>query len=424
MKWAVTIVCTLLSLFAVWSEWGRVQTWRLRERADASYYDGDFKKTLARYEIVIDRRPDEPRSYTDAADTISQYLAGSGQALELDEFETLAVEAVRYYLRAIDASPPSAWSYARIASVADSLARRRTRDEGMSLAALSGDVGTLSPAERLSEAAWVRAIQIEPRNFYYRDLAGDFYWRRGFRDRATQHFRYSVRLHPILEKHYFLSDYSQTSNDILNAVEQGVQDALAADDTDVKPYNIYRFLADLYTQLGRFDDALKSYEAAADVAPYPYAVDVQIGQLLLSRGDEAGAQAAFRRATERGPDYPRGWLHLALSLSRRGEHDDAVAAAYRARGLDPTDYLTTLNLARVLEAADQMEPAADILEHALRTFPDRQQSYLQLIGIYEKQNKIAQATRVARDLSGRWPENTVFREQLEQLPERRSGRTP
>jgi tetratricopeptide (TPR) repeat protein len=422
MKWLVTLFALALTSYAAVSEWNRVQSWRLRERADKSYYEGDFKKTLARYEIVIDRRDDDPRSFTDAGDTISQYLSGSGQALPLETFEELAQRGVRYYLKAINLSPPNAWSYSRLASIADSLGRRRSKERGMNLAAMSGAVTALSPEDRFAEAAWVKAIQIEPRNFYYRDLAGDFYWRRGFRDRGARHFRYSVRLHPILEKHYFLSDYSEASDGILRAVEAGVQDALEADDTDVSRYNIHRFLAELYTKLDRFDDAMRSLEAAAEVAPKPHTVDLQIGQLLLARGDDDGALAAFRRATERKADFSRGWLHYALALSRRDEHDQAVAAAYKARGLDPTDYVTTSALARVLQGAGQLEEAAEILEHALRSFPDRQQSYLQLIEIYEAQGKISMATRVARELSSRFPENELFKQQLKQLQERRSGR--
>jgi tetratricopeptide (TPR) repeat protein len=422
MKWLVTLLALALTGYAAVSEWNRVQSWRLRERADKSYYEGDFKKTLARYEIVIDRRDDDPRSFTDAGDTISQYLSGSGQALPLETFEELAQRGVRYYLKAINLSPPNAWSYSRLASIAESLGRRRSKERGLNLAALSGAVTALGPEERFAEAAWVKAIQIEPRNFYYRDLAGDFYWRRGFYDRASRHFRYSVRLHPILEKHYFLSDYSEASDGILRAVEAGVQDALEADDTDVSRYNIHRFLAELYTKLDRFDDAMRSLEAAAEVSPKPHAMDVQIGQLLLANGDSDGAIEHFRRATERKADYPQGWLHYALALSRREQHDAAVEAAYRARGLNPVDFATTMALARILHAAGMLDEAAEILEHALQTFPDRQQSYLHLIEIYEGQSKISQATRVARELAGRFPENEIFQEQLRQLQERRSGR--
>lgn len=422
MKWLATALVALAALAAVLSEWKHLQSWRLRERAEHSYYQGDLKKTLARYDAVIDRRPGEPRSYTDPADTISQYLSGAGQALPIDEFERLTGLAVGYYLGALDASPPSAWTYARLASLADSLGERRSRDEGINLARLSGSVEALTQEDRLCEAAWVKAVQIEPRNFYYRDYLADFYLRRGFRARALEHFRYAVRLHPVLEKHYYLSEFAEASPDVLRAVELGVQDALNAADTDVSPYNIHRFLAELYLKLDRLEDAKTSLLAASEFAPRPEAVDVQIGQLLARQGDEAGALEAFRRAAGRQPDYFRAWLHLGLTLSRTGQHDEAVEAARRARGLNPGDFATSSALVRVLEAAGKIGGATKILEHLIRTDADKRQPYMQLIGIYERQGKISLATRTARQLANRFPEEETFRQQLEQLEKSRSGR--
>lgn len=421
MKWLATLLVGAAAILVVHSEWKHLQSWRLRERAESSYYAGDFKKTLARYDAVIDRRPGEPRSYTDPADTVSQYLGGVGQELPQDDFERLTRLAVRYYLGALDASPASAWTYGRIASLAESLRERRAQGQGIDLARLSGNVAALTPEDRLCEAAWVKAVQIEPRNFYYRDYLGDFYLRRGFEERAYPHLRYAVRLHPVLEKHFFLSEFAKVSPGVLLAVEQGAQDALAADDTEVSPYNIQRYLADLYLKLGRTEDARRSLESAAAVAPKPYLVDIQIGQLLAGQGDDAGALAAFRRATELQPDYFRGWMHLALTLSRSGAHDAAIDAAYKARGLNPTDFLVTSTLARVLDVGGKPDEAAVILEHLIRTEPDRHQSYTQLIGIYENGGRLSHATRIARLLAERFPDEESYRQQLEQLERSRSG---
>jgi len=422
MKWLATGFVALAALFAVVSEWRHLQTWRLRERAEQSYYQGDFKKTLARYDAVIDRRSGEPRSYTDPADTLSQYLSGAGQDLPQQEFDRLAALAVGYYLHALDASPPNAWAYARLATLANSMGKRLARDGQIDLAILSGTPDALTPQDRFCEAAWVKAVQIEPRNFYYRDYLGDFYLRRGFRERALGHFRYAVRLHPVLEKHYYLSDFAEASPEVLRAVELGVQDALAAADTDVSPYNIHRFLAELYLKLGRLEDAEASLLAAAEHSPKPHAVDLQIGQLRARQGDDVGALEAFRRSAERQPDYPKAWLHLALTWSRMSRHEEAVGAAYKARGLDPGNFAISTALARVLEAAGKLEEAAEILEHLIRSDGDKRQPYTSLIAIYENMGQISKATRTARQLVNRFPDEEIFQEQLERLEESRSSR--
>ncbi|NIM00951.1 MAG: hypothetical protein GTO30_20975, partial [Acidobacteria bacterium] len=72
------------------------------------------------------------------------------------------------YLQALDAGPPSSWTFARVAALADSLRRRREADGGTDLARLFGDLSALTPEDRLEEAAWLKAVSIEPRNFYYR----------------------------------------------------------------------------------------------------------------------------------------------------------------------------------------------------------------------------------------------------------------
>ena len=370
---------------------------------------------------MIARHASDPLSYTDPADTLSQYLSGMGQDIPLDEFEALTALAVEYYLRGLDASPASAWTYGRIASLAESLRLRRARETGIDLARLGGNVDALTAEDRLGEAAWVKAVQIEPRNYFYRDYLGDYYLRRGFRQRALKHFRYAVRLHPVLEKHYYLSDFAESSPDVLMAVEQGVRDALAAEDTDVTPYNIHRFLAELYIRLDRLDDARASLESAVTVAPKPHLVVVQIGELLVKQGDDAEALDAFRRATDMQPDYYRGWQLLALTLSRHGVHEEAVAAAYRAYGLNPTGFASTTALARVLQSAGKLDEAVEILEHLIRSDPDRHQPYTQLIGLFESQGRMAQAVRVARQLAERFPDEPAYQRQLEQLERERSG---
>ena len=411
----LTLIALLLAAVAVVVESSHVRAARIRGQAETAYYNGDFEDALSSYEQVLDLRRGEPRTYTDPADSISQYLSGSGQTLPPEEFEALAAKAVRYYLRAIDSGPPNAWSYARLAVLADALGRSRRRDRGVDLARLTGDVTALRPEDRLCEAAWVKAVRIEPRNFYYRDFLGDFYFRRGFTERAVAHFRFAVRLHPVLDSHYYLSEFATVSPLILSAVEAGVQDALAAENTVVTEYDIHRFLAALYLQLNHTEKAIKSLESARAVAPMPYEEDVQIGEILARTGNHASALASFRRAAERKPDYSRAWLMLAVTLSRVGNHDEAVEAAYRARSLMPGHYPTSSALASVLAAAGQVEEAAEILEHIIRTHGDKPIPYMRLIELYEKQGKLTEATRVARQLAAHYPDEELYRQQLRQL---------
>lgn len=423
MRPLLSLVVVLLALGGILIEVSHVRAWRLRELAESDYYNGDFYAALSKYERVTALRSGEPRSHTDPADTISQYLSGSGQDLPLDEFEALTAKSVYGYLKAIDSGPPGAWSYSRLAVLAEALGRARRADEEIDLGRLRGDVSTLHAEDRFGEAAWVKAIEIEPRNFYYRDFIGDFYLRRGFTDLALEHLRYSVRLHPVVDAHYYLDEFATLSPVVLNAVESGVQDALEAEDTFVSEYDIHRFLAALYLKLDRRPDAIKSLEEATKVAPLPHRVDVQIGQILAQSGDDAGALEAYHRAAERKPDSARVWRSLAVTHSRMGNHDDAVEAAYRARNLVPGDYATSSTLAGVLETAGRSQDAIAVLETILMTHRDKPVVYGRLIDLYEQTGQIGDATRVARRLAARYPEEELYQEQLRQL-ERAVGAEP
>ena len=224
-------------------------------------------------------------------------------------------------------------------------------------------------------------------------------------------------MHPVLDRHFYLGRLASVSPAVLAAVEAGIQDALESGTSEVSPYDIHHFMAEVYLRMGRVADAMASLEKASAVALKPAAVDLEIGALLAREKDDEGALEAFRRAAERRPDSYRAWLQVGLTLSRLGRHDEAAAAATRARGLNPTDYRTSWGLARILEAAGRLEEAAAILEHLRTAYPEREQSQLQLIRVYERLGRLSQAVRVARDLAALHPEEPAFQEQLEQLEE-------
>jgi len=236
---------------------------------------------------------------------------------------------------------------------------------------------------------------------------------------ALEHFRTAVRLHPVLDAHYYLSEFASASPAVLEAVEAGVQDALAAGDTDVTEYDIHRFLAALYVKLDRIDEARVSLESAAEVAPLPHAVHVQIGQLMLEQGSDEAALESFRHATEIEPGYGRAWLRMAVLLSRMQRHDEAVEAAYRARSLAPGDYSTTSALARILDAAGRDESAIEILESLIRTDGDKPLPYMRLIELYETRGKLVDAERIARRLVARFPDEVLYQRQLRQFEDAR-----
>lgn len=425
MRWIVTIGIAAGLMAGSWSEGVRFRAWMVREAAEKAYYDGDLEGALENYSEVRSLLPGYPRSHTDYADSIAQALDGEpGRTMEAKIFEDLAALAVRSYLRAIKVSPPNANAYAGLGSLAGTLSNARIHREGLDLSEISNDpMDGLRPVDRLYEAALVKAVQIEPRNYYYRDFLGFFYLRYGFEDRATAHFREAARLQPVLDRHFYLKRLASVSPAVLAAVEDGITDALNSEETEINAEEIHRFLAEIYLRMGRLQDARDHFEAVAAETEQPHAVYIRIGQILAEQGDDQGALESFRRATELLPDSPGSWQHLGLALSRVGRHDEAVEALLRARGLRPTEYQPAWALAIALESADRLDEATEVLEIIIRTHGDRRQAYDRLIRIYERQGRLSQAVRAARQLADRYPEEQILREQVEQL-ERAMGESP
>jgi tetratricopeptide (TPR) repeat protein len=417
LRWIITLGIGALLLAGVWSEGVRFYAWTLREQAEREYYAGDLESALASYSKLCELLPRDPRSHTDLADSIAQAIDGKpGRAMAPEEIERLAHVAARSYLNAISASPPNAWAYAGFGQLAGTLSAARVRQDGLDLSDLSADpMEGLRPLDRLYEAALVKAVQIEPRNYYYRDFLGHFYLRHGFQERALAHVRTAARLQPVLDRHFYLSRLATVSPAILGAVEQGIREALESGGAEASVEKIHRFLADIYLRMGRLEEARANYEAVAELTAHPYLVDIQIGRILAAEGDEAGALDAFQRSTERNPDYASSWLHLGMTLSRTGRHEEALEALQRARGLDPAGYRPSWALAMALDESGRLDEAAALLENLIKIHSDRQQAYSRLIRIYERQERLSQAVRVARLLAERYPGEHIFEEQVRQL---------
>jgi len=413
----VTLVLLAGFVVAAGSEVAHLRAWFLSRAANRAYYRGDLETALEAYERARDLLPGYSASHTDLADSIAQVLESDPSRFDSrDTYEEMAARAAGCYLDAIRVAPPNAWAYAGLSSLAGNLGAKRRRESGVDLAAFIVDpLESLTPEDRLQEAAMVRAVQLEPRNFYYRDFLAHLYWTHGFWDRAEAHVREAVRLQPALHRHFYLSDLVTVSPRVLNAVERGVQDALASGATEVSPEQIHRLLAEIYLRLGRPADARESFEAAVAFSDSPHLFEIHIGRTFVAEGDDRQALQSFLRATDLAPEYHFGWLHLGLTLSRLDRHEEAVTALRRARGLTPTEYRPAWHLTAELDRIGETDEAARILDGLIQSHPDKPDPYARLIEIYLRQGNADRAARVARQLVDRYPDNDVFKAQLRQL---------
>ncbi len=97
---------------------------------------------------------------------------------------------------------------------------------------------------------------------------------------------------------------------------------------------------------------------------------VAAGDRLLAHGDEAGAEAEYRRAAERDPVLAEAHHRLAVVLYKRGEFPEALEEAQRATDLDPAGVDAWFTLGLILKDARDRAGAVAAFDRALAIRPD------------------------------------------------------
>lgn len=87
----------------------------------------------------------------------------------------------------------------------------------------------------------------------------------------------------------------------------------------------------------------------------------QLGGLLLSQGDIAGAQRAFEKATRLFPSVSLTWYNLAISKNQAGQLEQAQSAYRRASELSPEDPDLLKSLAGVQARQGQLQDSWQVI---------------------------------------------------------------
>lgn len=139
--------------------------------------------------------------------------------------------------------------------------------------------------------------------------------------------------------------------------EPAVEDLRRAIELDSRYMKAYDNLGLCYEALGRFDDALRSYQEAARLnretppaSPWP---PLNLGLLLvrLDRLDEA--EARLREAVDADPRFAPARYHLGIVLEKEGRLEEAASELEEAARLDPSYAEPHYALARIYRRAGE-----------------------------------------------------------------------
>ncbi len=326
----------------------------------------------------------------------------------------LARTAFAAYAEALRRRPTSSTAWAGLADLFRRLGELRRREEPVDVAAPPPGPG--SPEGLVVETAYRRAIEMEPANYFWYAYLADLLKDRR-RDEALALYTRAVELMPDLGWHYYLGTAGPLAPEMFGAVRAGLERAL-----EVHPFardRIESNLGYLHERQRDYDEALRHYrraiELAADPSPYLY----QAGVVLKFQGQTAEAIEYLKRAEARGTLSSRlsgaALLQIGRLLLDRGDSAEAAGYLARARSSDPGSYTARLELGRALHAIGQSVRAEEEARQAMSLDSARPQAYQLLVQIYRDRGDAAQAIPLARRLIEMDPMDHGYREQLDAL---------
>lgn len=157
-------------------------------------------------------------------------------------------------------------------------------------------------------------------------MANVHYGQRAY-DKAIVEIRRAITIDPDYAEAYNLLGYSYTGAQQFEKAEEAFKNYIRALPGEANPHDS---IADLYTRMGRHEDAIRHYQKAADMNPN-FALSVRkVGTNLVYQGKFDEARNAFRTAMTREPDATGKLADQAMianSYVYEGRLDDAIGAA-------------------------------------------------------------------------------------------------
>lgn len=105
------------------------------------------------------------------------------------------------------------------------------------------------------------------------------------------------------------------------------------------------------------------------IDPGSYLIEVVLGQYAEIKGSYPDAAEHYRRAIEKAPGLPDLYYRYAHALWAEGQTDEALTEYKKALEINPYDYRSGWEAARIL-LADNPQEAFDLVNHSLKVKPD------------------------------------------------------
>jgi tetratricopeptide (TPR) repeat protein len=331
---------------------------------------------------------------------------------------SLARVAFLSYAEGLSRQPANPRAWAGLAELFRQTRLLRVSEGAIDLSLIEEGGPPLFDAEDdLVAAAYGKAIDLEPDNFFYHAYLGVFYEDRGFHAQAIDAWARAVEIMPELSWHYYLPA-RQMPADLYEAIGAALTRAVDSNPA-VAAEKIYMNMGDLAERAGDVKAALHHYRDAAALAQDPSVHLYMEGSLLYNERRFVEAERILADAAARGTlqPGPLGLSHTLIGRCRMkaGDGAGAIASFERARRANPDAWYIASDLAAAYEKEGRIDRAESEYRATIRLAPDRASGYSALIGMYRRTRQFSKAIPLAEQLVEIFPGNSVFQDQLDAL---------
>lgn len=180
-------------------------------------------------------------------------------------------------------------------------------------------------------------------------------------------------------------------------------------------FEIVQELGDCHTQLGEYDQARECYEQAAHLEPDAAGPYVGTGVIALQQGKLDDAEIAFRVALRLDPCSSRAYAGQAMIQQQKGHMQEAFDLYLRCLDIDSDNMTALLGLFQVSCQMKSFGRVIGYLNTYLKMHPGDVSVMFCLATLYMKDQQVAQAGQLLRDILALEPQNTDAQDLLEEV---------
>ena len=182
---------------------------------------------------------------------------------------------------------------------------------------------------------WSHALEVTEGNYLAENIVGAMLMDQGRGEDALPHFVAATEMNPADAQAYMaIGTYDQQHGEAAQAIAQYQKTIALTDDAVRKNLwlrsTTFARLGSAYRQLGRFDEAQRSFRRALELNPGDGQAWLALGIVSAQAGDDGGAIKAYSQAVKLQPSDV-GYLLLARALEQSGQASQAEAARAAAQ---------------------------------------------------------------------------------------------